>query len=252
MSMTSPLSAPAQVETFEATIVESRLVTPRVKQLVFERVDRRPFRFTSGQWVSLVLPIHDEGGRPLRRSYSISSAPGAGGRFELLITRVEGGRSGAWLHDAPVGTALGVRGPQGYFTRDVDAGPSLLIATGTGVAPFRGFVHDALAAGSTSPLWILLGVRTLADAPLREHFSALEAAHPNFRLLLTLSRADAAWSGRTGYVQEHVLTTWDELSAHGAPQAWICGVGKMTDEVRAILKTQANVERRRLHSESYD
>ena len=32
-----------------------------------------------------------------------------------------------------------------------------------------------------------------------------------------------------------------------APQAWICGVGKMAHEVRAILETRANVERRRLH-----
>ena len=90
-------------ETFEATLVSSRPVTPRVKELVFERVDGQPFTFHSGQWVSLVLPLLDEKERPLRRAYSVASVPGESPRFELVVTRVDGGRGSTWLHDAPVG-----------------------------------------------------------------------------------------------------------------------------------------------------
>ena len=239
-------------ETFEATLFSTRLVTPRVKELVFERSDGQPFTFQSGQWVSLVLPLLDEKGTALRRAYSMASVPSTSPRFELVVTRVEGGLGSNWLHDAPVGTKLEVKGPQGTFRRAADAGPSLLVATGTGVAPFRGMVHDALASNDTAPLWVLFGVRSLSDALYREEFEALEKRHPRLRFMLSLSRPPPEWAGRAGYVQTHVLSLWNELAAQGRPQAYICGVKKMLLEVRAVLKTQGRAQRQQLHLESYD
>ncbi|MFZ5439273.1 MAG: ferredoxin--NADP reductase [Myxococcota bacterium] len=241
-----------QPETFPATLVSARLVTPRVRELHFERDDGKPFEFRAGQWVSLVLPVLDEKGRPLRRSYSLASVPRPGAtRFELVVTKVDGGVGSTWLHDAPVGTKLEVKGPQGMFAREADA-PSLFVATGTGVAPFRGMVHDALAAGRAEPLWILFGVRTLDDALYRAEFEALAAQHPNVRFLMTLSRPSPEWTGRTGYVQAHVLELWKELATHGPPHAYVCGVKKMLLEVREVLKTQGGADRKQLHLESYD
>lgn len=249
--MSSEVVRPPPPQTFDATLISSRDVTPRVKELVFERNDG-DFVFQSGQWVSLVLPIEDERGRPLRRSYSIASVPSVGSRrFELVVTRVDGGAGSTWLHQASVGTVLEVKGPQGLFLRPLDVGPSLFVATGTGVAPFRGMVNDALAAGRTEPLWILFGVRSEADALYRAELEALAAKYPNVRLELSMSRPDAKWSGRSGYVQTHVLSLWHELAAIGVPHAYVCGVKKMLTEVREVLKTNG-VERQRLHLESYD
>ena len=250
--MTAAAQPPAPPETFEATLVSSRTVTPRVRELVFERSDGRAFTFQSGQWVSLVLPLLDEKGRPLRRAYSLASVPGKSRRFELVVTRVDDGVGSTWLHDARVGTKLEVKGPQGTFQRAADAGPSLFVATGTGVAPFRGMVHDALGAGGEAPLWVLFGVRSLADALYREEFEALEKAHPRLRFLLTMSRPPPEWTGRHGYVQTHVLELWKELATHGRPHAYICGVKKMLLEVRDVLKTQGGAQRQQLHLESYD
>lgn len=239
-------------ETFQAKLVSARDVTPRVREFVFERVDGAPFTFKSGQWVSLVLPLLDERGRPIRRSYSIASIPGDTSQFELLITRVDEGVASKWLHSAEVGTVFEVKGPQGVFSRELDAGPSLLVATGTGVAPFRGFVHDAVKAGRTDQLWVLFGARTADDALYSREFEALQEQHAHVKFVPTLSRADHAWSGRTGYVQKHVLELWNELSVHGAPHVYVCGVRKMLTEVRELLKTHAGVERAQLHLESYD
>lgn len=243
---------PPPPETFDATLVAARAVTPRVRELVFERADGKAFTFQSGQWVSLVLPLLDEKARPLRRSYSIASVPGPSPRFELVVTKVEGGVGSRFLHDAPLGTKLEVKGPQGTFLRPLDVGPSLFVATGTGIAPFRGMLHDALAAGRTEPLWVLFGVRSEADALYREEFEALAHAHPNVRLMLSMSQPSAAWTGRRGYVQTHVLELWKELATHGRPHAYVCGVKKMLLEVREVLKTQGGAERQQLHLESYD
>lgn len=240
-------------ETFQATLISARLVTPRVRELVFER-DGAPFNFQSGQWVSVVLPLNDDKGRPLRRSYSVASVPAPGAsRFELVVTKVDGGIGSTFLHELAVGAKVEVKGPQGMFLRPVDVGPSLFIATGTGVAPFRGMIHDALVAGRTEPLWILFGVRTLNDAMYREEFEALAAKHSNVRLMLSLSRPTDGWSGRTGYVQTHALSLWNELKAlTPTPHAYVCGVKKMLLEVREVLKTQGGADRKQLHLESYD
>jgi ferredoxin-NADP reductase len=239
-------------ETFEATLVSSKQVTPRVRELAFERVDGKPFEFRSGQWVSLILPILDEKERPLRRAYSIASVPDKSARFELVVSRVDDGRVSPWLCDMAVGTRLEVKGPQGSFHRLPNAGPSLFVATGTGVAPFRGMIHDAIQNGGETPLWVLFGVRTPDDVLYQAEFEALAKQHPRFRFLLSMSRPPAGWNGLSGYVQTHTLELWKELAKHGRPEAYVCGVKKMLLEVRDVLKKQANVERHQLHLESYD
>lgn len=250
--MTSEVQRAAMPETFEATLVAARLVTPRVRELIFERGDGKPFTFRSGQWVSLVLPVMDEKERPLRRAYSVASVPSTGSRFELIVTRVDDGRASPWLHQLELGTRLEVKGPQGMFHRVPTAGPSLFVATGTGVAPFRGMIHDALKAGGETPLWVLFGVRAPADALYREEFEALERQHPRLRFMLTMSRPPPEWKGRTGYVQTQVLELWKELALQGRPEAYVCGVKKMLLEVREVLRAQGFAERQQLHLESYD
>jgi CDP-4-dehydro-6-deoxyglucose reductase, E3 len=240
-------------ETFSVRLVRGRLVTPRVRELVFERVDEKPFLFKAGQWVSLRFPLVDERQRPVRRSYSVASVPDGSGRFELIVTKVEGGPGSTWLHEAKEGATIEAKGPQGTFLFSAEPAPSLLIATGTGIAPFRGMVRQALDAGGSEPLWVLFGVRSLADALYREEFEALAKVEPRVRFELTLSRGEASWTGRRGYVQAHVEELWAALSGAGrGPQAYVCGVKKMLTEVREVLRVKLGVERQRVHLESYD
>ena len=103
-------------------------------------------------------------------------------------------------------------GPVGHFTRDpATAGPSLLVAAGAGFAPFRAMVLDAVRAGATAPMWLLLGARSEADVAYRAELDALCAKHPWLRVEVTLSRPGPDWRGRRGYVQGHVPELWGEL-----------------------------------------
>lgn len=239
-------------ETFEVRLVEASAMTPRVRRMVFERVDA-PFRFRAGQWVQLHFPLQDEKGRPLKRAYSIASPPD-GARFELAVTRVDEGPGSGFLHDMPVGGVLGAMGPHGHFLRPLDApAPALFIATGTGLAPFRAMVHDAVRAGRREPLWVLFGVRTVGEVLWGEELRALAQAHPWFRLEVTLSRPPPDWTGRTGHVQQHVRALWEALVTASAapPDAWMCGVKAMLDDVRGILRGELGLPRQRVHAESY-
>jgi ferredoxin-NADP reductase len=241
--------------TFDARLVAARSIAPTVRELAFERLDGAPMTFEPGQWVNAYVPVASDGAPQTKRSYSIASPPDGTARFELAITRVQGGAASNWLHGAPEGTTLSFTGPQGFFTRSMVApAPSLFIATGTGVTPLRSMLRASLAAGSHAPTWVLLGVRRAEDVLYDGEFRALAAAHSFVRFEPTLSQPPGDWSGRRGYVQTHVRALWAELSAWAGeePHAYVCGLQRMVGSVRDLLRKEMGVGREHVHSELYD
>lgn len=235
-------------QTFSATLVGARILAEGVRELTFERTDGLPLAFLAGQWVNLELG--DTLGA-LRRAYSIASPPDGTGRFELAITRVEGGPGSSKLHALALGDQVTVVGPQGIFSRK-DPSPTLFVATGTGYTPLRSILKHALANGDTSPMRLIFGVRTPEDRLYVDELAALEATHPNFRSAFTLSRAPEGWAGRRGYVQTHVRELYEELAGFGRTNVYICGLHRMVSAVRDLLRKEMGLERQQVHSERYD
>lgn len=241
----------ASPESFDVRLASARQLAPSVRELVFARADGEPFDFAAGQWVNLLLPL---GAEPLRRAYSIASAPLGTPRFELAVTRVEGGAGSEFLHALEPGAVLRAIGPHGLFTRPNEDPPSLFVATGTGVAPLRSMLHAALHAGSRAPLWLLLGVRGEEDILYKDELEALAREHANVRFLATLSRAGEGWAGRRGHVQVHVPALYEALSAASQtpPHAFVCGLDRMVGSVKELLRGDLRVDRKRVHVERYD
>jgi ferredoxin-NADP reductase len=240
---------------FEARLASTRVLTPSVRELTFERLDGAPMAFAPGQWVNMVLPIADGDASDLKRSYSIASPPDGTPRFAIAVTRVQGGPASCWLHDVSPGVTLPFIGPQGFFARlAADPAPSLLVATGTGVTPLRSMLLAALAAGSRAPMWVLLGVRREEDLVYGDELAELAARHPSVRFEPSLSQPGPGWKGRHGYVQTHVQALWDEMNALGpAPvHAYVCGLERMVGSVRELLRKDMGLPRQQVHSERYD
>lgn len=237
---------------YEVRLVSARELGPNVRELELERTDGAPMTFEAGQWISLVLPL-PEG--EARRSYSIASPPDGTARFRIAVTRVEGGPGSTYLHGLAVGDALRCVGPQGFFTRLPTAThPSLFVATGTGVTPLYSMIRAALAAGSTARMHLVFGVRREEDRIYRAELEALAAAHPNFTAEYTLSRAADGWTGKRGYVQDHVREAWEVLGKASSepPHAYICGLQRMVGAVRDLLRKDLEAARQQVHSERYD
>jgi ferredoxin-NADP reductase len=243
--------------TFQARLVAARALTPGVRELTFERTDGAALAFEAGQWVTLVLPRANEAGE-LRRSYSLASEPNGSPRFDVAVTKVATGEGSRLLHAMPVGATVTAIGPQGFFTRPLaTAAPSLFVATGSGVTPFRSMLRAIEAVKSAIPAWLLFGVRHEEDALYRAELEAVAARAPNVRVELTLSQPGEAWTGRRGYVQHHVRALLEELAAHPesngvAPHVYICGLQKMVGSVRELVRGEMGLPRERVHSERYD
>jgi CDP-4-dehydro-6-deoxyglucose reductase len=202
-------------EAFEARLVSGRMLSPSVRELVFERCDDRPLSFRPGQWVNVVWPEVPGG---LKRAYSIASAPDDSGRFVLAVTRVANGPGSERLHALREGETVRVVGPSGLFTREAhDPRPAVFVGTGTGVTPLLSMVRAAIGAGSHAPLRMLFGFRHEADVLYRDELEALAARAPNVSLHVTLSSPPPGYEGLRGYVQAHLAQVAPELAPELAP-----------------------------------
>jgi ferredoxin-NADP reductase len=238
------------------------------------------FSFAPGQFVSAVA--EDDKGREQTRAYSIASAPN-GNRFELCVNRVAEGffsNKLADLPDLPVGGEIQVRGPYGYFTLREPLTDSILVATGTGIAPLRSFIQWIFpAAGPEAEsdrslgkdIWLVHGTRYEGELYYRAEFEALARLYPNFHYLPTLSRPAANWTGLRGYVQEHATRIIEERAARlgltlpGPPPdpaiparqlrfdfyTYICGLSNMVASVRERLNS-LGWHRKQIIVEQYD
>lgn len=241
---------PRPPESFHVRLASARALAPSVREMVFERVDGAPLDFLPGQWLNLMLPIGAPGEEEQKRAYSIASAPNGTPRFELAVTRVAEGPGSNYLHRMQVGDTLRAVGPSGLFTREAnDPAPALFVGTGTGITPLRSMLHAALDDGSEVPLHLLFGVRHEEDILYREELERLSQTHPNVVVHITLSRPEAGWTGLRGWVQGHVPKL---LASLDSPHIYVCGLDRMVAAVRALLRNELGVDRKRVHTERYD
>lgn len=227
---------------------------------MFEIEGLESFHFLSGQFVSAVAA--DENGKQQTRAYSIASAA-SGNHFELCVNRVENGFFSnhlADLPDLPVGATIQLHGPHGHFVLQEPITDSIFVATGTGIAPMRGYLQwlfpaDGSDRSQGKEIWLVYGTRYETDIYYKEEFEALERRAPNFHYLPTLSRALDSWSGLRGHVQVHVSKIIEERAARlgqtlpappidpAIPAAdlrfdiycYICGLNFMVSGVRDLL-----------------
>ncbi len=227
-----------------ARLVETREIGPEVRHFLFDVPETDCLEFTPGQFVSFRETVF---GRLVTRAYSICSVPD-GNRFELCLNRVREGLLSPWLFEMTPGCTVEMTGPLGFFVPLQPFRDSLLIATGTGIAPFRAYLRWAPVVESGRRITLLFGARYPLGLLYRDEFDALEIAHPEFRFMPTITRPDAGYRGRIGWVQQHLD---DALEGRPYVDIYICGLREMVDSVRAILKDKG-FARAQIHYERYD
>jgi sulfite reductase (NADPH) flavoprotein alpha-component len=160
--------------------------------------------------------------------YEAGARPRKGVCSTFLADRVIAGenRAGVFVH-----RNKGFRPPANGDT------PMIMVGPGTGIAPFRGFLHERRAAGARGKNWLFFGdQRSATDFLYRDELLAFQAEG-------LLTRLDLAWSRDQVdkvYVQarmlEHAaeLYAWLEAGAH----FYVCGdASRMAKDVDAALHT---------------
>lgn len=227
-----------------ARLLESREIAPQVRHFVFDVPEVERLSFVPGQFVSLRADLENQ---EITRAYSIASPPD-GNCFELCLNLVEDGLFSPHLFELSPGDSVEMAGPLGTFTLRQPVGDCVFVATGTGIAPFRSMLYEQLRHDLSNRFTLLFGVRHEYGVLYRSEFEALAKRHPNFRFWPALSRPTAAWTGRVGHVQTHLV---EAVGDRRDLTVYVCGLKAMVDDVRSMLK-QLGFERRRIVYEKYD
>ena len=225
-------------------LLEFTDIADEVRHFVFEVPDVERLEFVPGQFVSLSSVIDD---KKVTRAYSIGSAP-QGNLFELCLNRVKEGKLSPRLFDMQIGDEIAFQGPLGYFVLRHPPNDSVMIATGTGIAPFRSMLKAHLANHARQRFTLIFGVRYERNIMYRDEFEMMAADHANFQFWPTLSRPEDGWAGRSGHVQTHLL---EALGDRRDIDVYICGLKLMVDDVRARLK-ELGFDRKHIIFEKYD
>ena len=189
------------------------------KTIFLERRDGLPFVYQAGQFLTFLFSLR---GRELRRSYSLSTAPGIDPAPAVTIKRVTNGEVSRHLLDhLQVGDELISLPPMGRFTLENlkgDAGKPgsaaeqvlFFIAAGSGIVPVFSLLKSALA---TRPGWRILLLTQQHDdkrSPFSRTLHQLAADYPaeRFRWVNLLSERD-------GRLNNQWLEEWIDLLLPG-------------------------------------
>jgi ferredoxin/flavodoxin---NADP+ reductase len=279
---------------YNATVIQRVEVAPG---LIILRVvpDVLPFRFVAGQYTVLGLrrlaarvpeaeaeetpeEIGETGEgatsgqdqadphKMIRRAYSIASSSDPNQYVEFYLTQVSSGELTPRLFALKPGDRLYL-GPKaaGLFTLDrVPEGfHALLVATGTGLAPYMSMLRSELICGGPRRFVVLHGARFSWDLGYRAELTALARHCRNLIYLPVLSRPkeDLSWTGMGGYLQDVLLSPEVEARA-GFPvrpertHVFLCGNPGMIEAVKERLSPRGFVPDRgkvsgSLHVEEY-
>jgi ferredoxin--NADP+ reductase len=243
-----------------ATVLLKEELSPRYMILRVASVDWQLPNFIPGQFAVLGLP----GSAPrcslatpepeppgpndlIRRAYSVASSSMINEFMDFYVGLVSSGLLTPRLFALGVGDPLflGSR-VAGMFTLDqVTPGKNVvMIATGTGLAPYISMMTSELTCGTQRKYAVLHGAYHSWDLAYRSELLNLQHLCPNFTYLATIDQPKdepIPWNGYIGWVQnlwkEGVLAkAWGFQPTKDDTDVFLCGNPAMIEEMLGILE----------------
>ncbi len=225
--------------------------------------------FKAGQYAVLALPgsakrteLSDpeekqaDPDKLIKRAYSIASSSRQNEYLELYITLVRSGELTPRLFALEEGDKVFLAPKfKGVFTIDKapEAANLVLIATGTGIAPYVSMIRSILTCHDNRKFAILHGARHSWDLGYRAELSTLAVQCENITYIPIISRPDeeeSGWTADTGHVQK----LWESgaIEAQGGyrpdpsnTHIFLCGAPAMIEEMVTLLSTEGYKEHKK-------
>lgn len=214
---------------FQASISAVRQLSESTIALSIKGESLSQLAFLPGQYVNLQVP-----GSEQSRAYSFSSLQ-KGGEVSFLIRNVPGGLMSSFLTGlAKDGDAMTLAGPLGSFYLREIRRPLLLLAGGTGLAPFTAMLEQIAERGSEHPLHLVYGVTHDFDLVEMDRLEAFAARIPNFTFSACVASPESSYPHK-GYVTQHIEP------AHlndGEVDLYLCGPPPMVEAVSQFIREQ--------------
>jgi ferredoxin--NADP+ reductase len=241
-----------------------------VRHLTFD-LSGGDLRYLEGQSIGIIPEGNDEKGKPHKlRLYSIASTRHGDNLDDktvslcvrqLVYKNKETGEDvfgvcSTYLTQLPVGAPIKITGPVGkemLLPSDPNAN-IIMMATGTGIAPFRAFIWRMLKEKHEDYqfkglAWLFFGVAYTPNILYKEELESLQEQFPeNLRLTYAISREQTNVDGGKMYIQSRIQENADklwELVQQENTHVYICGLKGMEggiDEGMAAAAIKHGVE----------
>jgi sulfite reductase (NADPH) flavoprotein alpha-component len=199
-----------------------------------------PVTASLDEWLRVLKPLQP-------RLYSISSASIDNPReVHLTVSTVRyefqgaprGGVCSTYLADHADGDEIGIFVQKGHHFRpptDPDT-PMIMIGPGTGIAPFRSFLHRRRVLGHTAPNWLFFGERHAAtDFYYRDEIEAMHTDGFLTELDLAFSRDQPEKVYVQDLMRQRGAEIWHWLQ--GGAHIYVCGDARlMAKEVERAIR----------------
>jgi ferredoxin-NADP reductase len=220
--------------------------TPR-SLIVQLDLDGAALEYRAGQAVLL-----GRRGEPVQRPYSVALAPfeaRESGTLEFLVGLDSTNSPGGHLTDLAPGMRVDVEGPVGsfQFPEHPRERHFLFVAGGTGIAPLRAMMHEALARGEQWAVSVVYSARTADEFAYGDELRGL-AKTRRIQLWQTVTREPAqAWTGWRGRIALHHL---EEMVQDPDTLCFVCGPHALVEDVPRLLQ-QVGVATDRIRTEDW-
>ncbi|MDE1180969.1 MAG: flavin reductase family protein [Paraburkholderia sp.] len=208
-----------------ATLHSSQWLSRDVREVILS--PHKSLNYRPGQYISIART----GREP--RCYSMARAPSSDNRIALHVRRWPGGSfSDVMMNESRIGDEFDITGPLGAFAFPEGAGPVVMLATGTGIAPFLAMLESVLAGNAMRPITLYWGMRNEDDFYARHVVGDWTAQFQHFRFVPVLSELGS------GYVQDLAAR---EIGDPANTHVLACGNARMTDDAFARFVTGTEI-----------
>lgn len=214
-------------------VTKKNLIAPDIYEVVFHLVSPTSLSFVAGQNMMLMIAPATAGRPGVNRTMSIASPPSSASDITMVHDVSPMGPGSQWTVGLKVGDKATIMAPTGGVLSLLPTERrKVLVATGTGIAPFRAIILSQLEKQSHTPIVLYWGLRYETDVYWKNEFDQMQQQHSDFSWHQVLSKPNDTWQGLKGHVTEHVIANEKELKNS---EFYLCGSKHMVEEVRAKL-----------------
>lgn len=179
-------------QTLQLRIVDIITETEETYSYVLENFEDNIIHYKAGQFLTLIFYINN---REVRRSYSISSAPGVDEKLKITVKRVHNGEISRHLIDHyTTGDILLALAPSGMFILPEDNyeyKDVFLLAAGSGITPVIALIKALLYKKQAGAVVLMYQNRSVQTTIFRKEIEDIAAAFPGKFRWLDFRSADS-------------------------------------------------------------
>jgi CDP-4-dehydro-6-deoxyglucose reductase len=227
-------------------VVEKNQLTHDIVQLILKLPEGETLDFQAGQYIDFLLKDNK------KRSFSLASPSNKENTLELQIRHVDDGYfTDIVFNKMNVDEMMRIEGPLGtFYLRSDRKRPIIMMGGGTGFAPLKGMIEQAINENLALDIHLFWGVRAEKDLYMLDLIDQWSQKLPNFKFTPVLSEPDEAdgWQGKVGFVHEAVIEAYKDLSDH---DLYMCGPPVMIEASRNAV-TAKGLNQDNMFSDSFD